>query len=189
MTRRWFFCLPLVAPRLCPKNPRTLSDERREITENGVNYMCVVEGSKIRKKKCATGCMYKGKTQCCRVEINRVKLKKFICTARDANEPQIMKEFNVTEQRKCECFNCEDVCPVVPELENSVEVEHTTAMEGNSVVEMSTSMPDSSSTEEGGEKSSTADKEVHTEGWSSTTRSEAEHELTTPNIETVLNSV
>lgn len=179
------FLSPLVAPRLCPNNPRNYSDEWREITENGVNYTCVVEGNKIRKKMCGTGCVHdEGKTQCCRVEVNRVKRVNFICTAREPNEPQIMKELYVTEQRKCECFYCEDVCPVVLELENSVEVEHTPAMEGNSVVEMSTSTPDST---EGGDKSSTTDnKEGYTEGQ----RSEAqEHELTTSSIETVLNSV
>lgn len=133
------FSLFLAAPT-CKKR-RHISSVVRYAFKNGVNYTCTAT---VRMNNCSTGCEKGGKTVCCRVEKNN-RTRKFKCTHSDSSAKMEMK-FLVEEGRKCECFFCKDVCPVVPSVENSAEVEHNTEMGGNDVVDVSSSSTTSPTT-------------------------------------------
>ena len=196
---------------ICPESPKFQHREVREVTRDGIKYTCSSR-TPVRKRTCDSGCMANnGRTKCCRA-VNKERQKDFICIGPGGAQP-FADKFTVIEQTKCECYYCEDICPIVPALENSVEVEHTTAMEGNSVVQMPSSAPDGEEEEtisttndkgqtttnsegetttktEGGETTTTSERETTTtsEGETTTkTEREVEQDFTTPAIE--LNSV
>lgn len=101
-----------VDSKLCPNNPRWKSQEVQTIFENGLHYTCRIDGEPVRKKTCATGCTHRGSTLCCRVKNTTTKLRNFTCIPEETGSPNIKRKFLVTSQRKCECFNCQDVCPI-----------------------------------------------------------------------------
>lgn len=111
---------PHAVNRYCPRNPRYRSDENRTITENGTSYTCTVDGDKVKKKNCSTGCTHTGRAMCCRVEINRVKPRNFTCVPNKHSGDNVTRVFNVVAQKKCECFFCSDVCPVQDFLDRVV---------------------------------------------------------------------
>ena len=100
------------ALRNCPNNPRWRSDEEQNITENGIVYRCIIEGSHVRKKFCSTGCSMGNKTLCCRIEFVEERMRNFTCSPVEGNGLVIRKTLKVYQQRKCQCFSCSDVCPV-----------------------------------------------------------------------------
>ena len=111
------FPLPLTGQkRLCsnptgPPNPRTTTNESRVITENDQNYTCTVIGPEVRKKECATGCSFNGKTLCCRIESIKILNRMFICIPHNDSLQVIMRNFTVQQESRCECFECSDICP------------------------------------------------------------------------------
>lgn len=94
-----------------PHNPRWKSNEERNITENGQNYTCTMDGEPIKKKRCSTGCEYNGKTLCCKIEDITYKQRAFTCVPDDESAPSIPKTFTVREEKRCVCYHCSDVCP------------------------------------------------------------------------------
>lgn len=112
------FSLFIAALTPCPKR-RSSHTEVRHVVENGINYTCTAI---IRMKVCSTGCEREGGTLCCRVVLKQ-KMRNFECI-HSSSGAKISKRMEVMEGKKCECFLCKEVCPVVPPMGNSVEVEH-----------------------------------------------------------------
>lgn len=169
--------------KICPDSHRIPSQEVREVTRNGINYTCKAP---VRKRMCKTGCMANdGRTKCCRT-VDKEKLKDFICKPQSPGGAPFIEKFTVIEQRQCECYYCQDICPLVPASENSVEVEHTAATEGNSVVQMPSSAPDNEGNattaneeEEQGNATTANDQGEMTTRGDGITTTKSEREMTT----------
>lgn len=68
-----------------------------------------------------------GSLLCCRVKFIEEKIKTFTCEPLDADVEPITKELTVFQERKCECFECSDICPALLERETDLPV-----VQGNS---------------------------------------------------------
>ena len=63
---------------------------------------------------CFSGCQDEktGKVLCCKVRFIQNVTRQFSCTAHTGTvQNPIIKYLDVIQERRCECFPCEDVCP------------------------------------------------------------------------------
>lgn len=95
-----------------------MTKEIRTITENNMNYTCELEH---RLKTCTASCEKDDRLLCCRVKVNKIIQRLFNCTPNDPSASIIRRKFNVTSQKRCECFFCKDLCPAPPTEKSSTE--------------------------------------------------------------------
>ncbi len=123
-------CLSLITAlrQKCPNkySKSLVTPEDRSYTDNstGIKYNCVVadNSTTVQRKQCTTGC---SKTidgvdtkLCCKVKINMTVSRLFKCFPMNDSEEEEDSEngviemyFDVLNQRKCDCFRCDAICP------------------------------------------------------------------------------